>query len=305
MNNIKTLTVYLGSSGYARPVFQQSAIDLGRIIGKKKLNLVYGGMDAGLMGLLASEALKAGAHVTGIIPSRLKDIERELAGLSESIFVDDLWDRKKRMFQRADAIITLPGGYGTMDESLEVLYWADLGLHSKPLILVNIEGYWDPFIAYLRTLLDFNPRFLVVVDKIEAVPGALSEWVPPGGTISAPDHLPHFEDEITRATKDSIIIDKASVENTYYGVCALGLKQLDRHQRHIGFLNTGGQFDLLMEALNRAEAEKFLTSYCLKLFDIDADEKILREKLTHQQDVSINLHREKWGERRKFRKEDE
>ena len=143
MNSIETLTVYLGSSGHARPIFKNAAIELGRLIGESSKRLVYGGMDAGLMGLLAIAALEAGAHVTGIIPRKLKDSERILKNLSDTVMVEDLWDRKKRMFKQADAIISLPGGYGTLDESLEMLYWAALNLHNKPLVLVNIEGYWD------------------------------------------------------------------------------------------------------------------------------------------------------------------
>jgi uncharacterized protein (TIGR00730 family) len=299
MTAIQTLTVYLGSSGHARAVFQDAAAALGAQIGKAGMHLVYGGMDAGLMGGLARAALDAGADVTGIIPQKLKDSERVLVGLSQAIFVQDLWERKKRMFLKADAIISLPGGFGTMDESLEVLHWARLGLHDKPLVLVNIEGYWDRIISFLQTLPDFDARFLITVPDVESIAPALQNWAGVPKIEEDPEHLPHFEDEITRGTAEPIVIDRASVENTYFALCALGLKQLGRHTRPIGFLNTRGQFDDLLAWLETAAAEKFITAQCLKLYAVSDNTDDLLEKLRHQKTVSIDLHRDKWGERRK------
>ena len=294
MNDIQTLTVYLGSSGHARPVFKDSAKAFGALIGKGGYKLVYGGMDAGLMGLIALSALENGAHVTGIIPRKLKDSERILSNLSDTVMVEDLWDRKKRMFKQADAIISLPGGYGTADESLEMLYWAKLSLHNKPLVLVNVENYWKDLINYLKTLPDFDDRYLLVVDKVEDVIPALQNYqpLPP---VEDTDRYPHFEDEICRETEEPILIDKASVENSYYAICALGLKQLHKHKRAIGFLNTDGQFDGLLNWINTAAEEKFITQKCLELFNVDTDRETLRETLSHQQYVEVDLHGAKWG----------
>lgn len=294
LNNAKTLTVYLGSSGHARDIFQNSATKMGTLIGEAGMKLVYGGMDAGLMGRVAKAALEAGAHVTGIIPRKLKDSERILQNLSETVMVEDLWDRKKRMFKQADAIITLPGGYGTVDEALEVLYWGNLGLHNKPLVLVNIENYWDDLIAYLENLSDFDPRFLVIVDCIEDVIPAVENFKPPP-EVEAPDHYPHFEDEIARDTKEPILIDIASVENSYYAICALGLKQLHKHKRAIGFLNQDGEFDNFLKWINTAAKERFITKNCLKLFTVGTDEHELREELRNQDYIEIDLHEAKWG----------
>ncbi|MCB9983412.1 MAG: TIGR00730 family Rossman fold protein [Rhodospirillales bacterium] len=295
MNTIKTLTVYLGSSGHARPVFKDTASALGRLIAERGYNLVYGGMDAGLMGLLAKAALGDGAHVTGIIPRKLKDSERILGGLSETVMVEDLWDRKKRMFRIADAVVSLPGGFGTLDESLEMLYWAHLGLHAKPLVLVNIEGYWNDLIAYLHTLPDFDPRFLIIVERIEDIFAALENYEAPAEIIEEPDHYPHFEDEITRETQEPILIDVPSVENSYYAICALGLKQLHKHKRAIGFLNQNGEFDRLLKWINTAAEETFITKHCLELFSVGTEEAPLREALKHQEFVEIDLHNAKWG----------
>lgn len=294
MNNINLLTVYLGSSGHARPVFKEAAAQLGALIGQHKKHLVYGGMDAGLMGILAAAALKNGGHVTGIIPRKIKDSERILAGVNEMIMVEDLCDRKKQMFLMADAVIALPGGFGTLDESLEVLYWGGLGMHSKPLVLIDIEGYFTKLISYLKTLPDFDPRFLIVVDSVEDALPAL-ETFEPLPYVKVPQHLPHFEDEITRDTAMPLIVDRANIENTYFAVCALGLKQLGKHQRHIGFLNDDGQFDDLLAWFETAEKERFVTSHCMDLFDTDKNEVQLRTKLQAQPNVHIDLHVEKWG----------
>lgn len=294
MNTIKTLTVYLGSSGHARPVFKDAAAQLGTLIAAHKKHLVYGGMDAGLMGILAQNALNSGGKVTGIIPRKIKDSERILQGLSETILVEDLCDRKKDMFLMADAVLALPGGFGTLDESLEVLYWAGLGLHTKPLLLINIEGYWDTLITYIKTLPDFDKRFLIVVNQVEDALTALNTWHAPP-VVQTPRHLPHFEDEITRGTDEPIIIRRATIENTYFIICALGLKQLGKHNRAIGFYNPDGRFDDLLSWFESAEQETFITEKCLRLFDVETDEAALREKLNDQPTVHINLHEDKWG----------
>jgi len=293
--SFETLTVYLGSSGHARDTFQNSATQMGTIIGQSGKRLVYGGMDAGLMGRVALAALDAGAHVTGIIPRKLKDSERILTNLSETIMVEDLWDRKKRMFKMADAIIALPGGFGTADEALEVLYWANLGLHNIPLVLVNIENYWDDMITYLKTLPDFDARFLVVVKSPEDVIPALLSYKAPPKPIAESNRFPHFEDEIARDTNEPIVIDIPSVENSYYAICAIGLKQLHKHKRAIGFLNQNGEFDALLKWINTAAKERFITQHCLELFTVGTDEKTLREDLQNQEYVEIDLHEEKWG----------
>lgn len=293
-NNLQTLTVYLGSSGRAKSVFKDSARTLGETIGRAGKSLVYGGMDAGLMGILASSAIQSGAHVTGIIPKKIKDSERILPGLSETILVDDLWERKRRMFQRADAVLSLPGGFGTLDESLEVLYWGHLGLHNKPLVLINIENYWAPVIDYLQTLPDFDPRFLIVANDVKDVMTKLENWQAPEKPDSS-EHFPHFEDEISRDTDDPIIIDKATVENTYYLICALGLKQLGKHDRHIGILNTDGRFDQLIDWLNIAARETFITEKCLKLYNVAKTQSDLHTLLQSQEKILIDLHKDKWG----------
>ncbi len=295
MNNIQHVTVYLGSSGYARDIFKNAASELGAHIAQAEKHLIYGGMDAGLMGIIARTTLEAGGMVTGIIPEKIKDSERILPGLSETILVQELCDRKKKMFLAADAVIALPGGFGTLDESLELLYWGSRKLHKKPLVLVNIDGYWDDIIAYLKTLPDFNAAYLVVAESMQDVFPALESWNSPDFMLEYHDHYPHFEDEISRGTNQPIIVDRASLENSYMAVCALGLKQLGKHSRPIGFLNTDRQFEKLDKWFKRAAKETFITEKCLRLYDISADEENLTRMLDQQENVHIDLHIEKWG----------
>ncbi|MBX2834613.1 MAG: TIGR00730 family Rossman fold protein [Micavibrio sp.] len=297
--NINTITVYLGSSGYCRDIFKDSAKELGEAIAKAGKHLVYGGMDTGLMGIIARTAQEGGADVTGIIPMKLKDSERILHGLTETILVDELWDRKKRMFQMADATITLPGGFGTVDEAVEVLYWGALHLHSKPVVIVNIDGYWDDLIAYIRSLPDFNPQYLLVIDSVDAIFSTLDKWQAPEiiPSTKADKRFPHFEDEICRRTNEPIMLTEATIENTYYGICALGLRQLGKHDRGIGFLNTDGQFDRLKNWIKSAGIERFVTPKCLKLFAIEENEATLRQALKDNAGhIEIDLHRDKWGD---------
>ncbi len=289
------ITVYLGSGGKAPDIYRHQTIELATLLADHHKHIIYGGMNAGLMGLLAQTALRKGAAVTGIIPRKIQDSERILGGLTRTLLVEELCDRKRLMFEEADAIVAMPGGFGTLDETLEALYWGSQGLHSKPIILVNVDGYWDPIIAFLKTLPDFESRYLLVVNKAADVLAELDVW-DPLAPIQTPAHMPHFEDEITRFTDQPLVIDKATLENAYFAVCALGLKQLSKHQRAIGFLNDSGQFDLLLQWVKKAHADHFITDACITLFDTDANEETLWTKLRKQTFTTIDLHQDKWGE---------
>jgi predicted Rossmann-fold nucleotide-binding protein len=202
------------------------------------------------------------------------------------------------MFLKADAIIALPGGFGTLDESLEVLYWGHLKMHAKPLVLVNIENYWTPLIDYVRSLPDFDARYLIVVDKVEAIFPALDAWSFPEESLEIKDGFPHFEGDILRPTSDPIILHEASIQNSYHFITALGLKQLDKHQRPMGILNDKGQFDSFIEWLHSAADEHFITEKCLELYAVAKDKDTMDAALKNQKPVHIDLHREKWGDRR-------
>ncbi len=294
MDHIKNLTVYLGSSGRCRPIFKESAKNLGHLIGEKGKNLVYGGMDAGLMGIVANNALKSGSCVTGIIPKSLKDSERIHPSLCETILVPDLWERKLKMFKRADAIICLAGGFGTIDEMLEALYWANLGSHAKPVVIVNTMGYWNDFIEFINNLPDLSKNHLIIADSPEDVFEKLSKWKAPKITGN-PEFLPHFEEEILKNENEPLIFDSPTIKCGYMLATALGLKQLGKHNRHIGILNKDGQFDLLLKWIKTAQKEKFITDHCTELFSVDSDINELKHKLDAQQNIKIDLHHDKWG----------
>jgi len=150
MAKVSSLCVYCGSSDQVDQVYKDTAYELGRRLGERGIELVYGGGHVGLMGLAADGALAAGGRVTGIIPGHLHAREVSHTGLSELLVVDTMHERKQLMAERADAFAILPGGFGTLDEAFEIITWRQLRLHDKPIVLVDIEGYWAP----LSTLID-------------------------------------------------------------------------------------------------------------------------------------------------------
>ena len=150
MTGIRRLCVYCGSSDAVDDRYKQAARELGGRLAEAGVELVYGGGRVGLMGLLANAILSANGTVIGIIPRRLLDAEVAHRGVTELVVVDSMHDRKRLMAEKADAFAILPGGIGTLDEFFEIVSWKQLGLHDKPILLVDIDGYWVP----LRALLD-------------------------------------------------------------------------------------------------------------------------------------------------------
>jgi uncharacterized protein (TIGR00730 family) len=149
MNKIKTVCVYCGSSPGTNPRFSEAAAAFGKILGENGIRLVYGGGSLGLMGAVATAALDHGGSVTGIIPEFLNTRERMLSRVQELIVTPDMHERKRLMFERSDAFVALPGGVGTLEELVEQLTWQQLGRHSKPILLANIDGFWEPLLALL------------------------------------------------------------------------------------------------------------------------------------------------------------
>lgn len=294
MNNLRNITVYLGSSGRCRDIFKNTASELGALIGKHNKTLIYGGMDSGLMGIVANLALENGADVTGIIPKSLKDSERIHPNLTETILVPDLWERKRKMFERADAIINLAGGFGTIDEALEALHWAHIGSHAKPIVFINTENYWDEFISYIHMAPDLAKDHLIIADTPQDALEKINRWTPPVVT-GDPSLLPHYEEDILSNTHEPIIFQDHSIKSSYILATALGLKQLGRHNRHIGLLNDHGQFNALFQWIETAQKERFITDRCTLLFDVATDKKTLLEKMEQQQNITLDLHTEKWG----------
>jgi uncharacterized protein (TIGR00730 family) len=164
------LCVYCGSSVGTNPAYADSARSLGRAMASRGVDLVYGGGHIGLMGIVAGEVLAGGREVTGVITEHLVDREVAHHGLTELVVVADMRARKDAMFRRGDAFVALPGGLGTMEELFEVLCWRALGLHPKPVGLLNVEGYYDHLMAFLdRAMSDdfLREQHLVIDDDVD------------------------------------------------------------------------------------------------------------------------------------------
>ncbi|XP_060195825.1 cytokinin riboside 5'-monophosphate phosphoribohydrolase LOG8-like [Lycium barbarum] len=143
MGNFKKICVFCGSNSGYRKIFSDAALDLGTELVERKIDLVYGGGSIGLMGLVSQAVHDGGCNVLGIIPRALVSVEISGHAVGEVLVVADMHERKAEMARRADAFVALPGGYGTMEELLEVITWSQLGIHEKPVGLLNIDGYYD------------------------------------------------------------------------------------------------------------------------------------------------------------------
>ena len=153
---IHSVCVYCGSSQRVDEIYKYTARKVGGAIGSQKLRLIYGGGHVGLMGVLADAALAAGGEVTGIIPEHIRTHEMQHTGLTELIVVDNMHIRKDMMAEKADAFVALPGGFGTLDELFEILTWKQIGLHTKPIIIYNEHGFWDPLLVLIEHVVSKN-----------------------------------------------------------------------------------------------------------------------------------------------------
>ena len=156
MNQIKTVCVYCGSGPGTNPRFVESAQALGKIFAENRIRLVYGGGSVGLMGAIAKSALDHGGAVTGIIPDFLRARENALTRVQEMIVTPDMHERKRIMFERADAFVALPGGIGTLEELVEQLTWAQLGRHKKPILILDIKSFWQPLLVLLEHMREYG-----------------------------------------------------------------------------------------------------------------------------------------------------
>jgi uncharacterized protein (TIGR00730 family) len=179
MSMIRSICVYCGSSPGNDPVFVEAARKFGQILAQNGITLVYGGGSRGLMGALALSVHEHGGRVIGVIPEFLKVRERMFTGAQEIVVTHDMHERKRMMFERADAFVALPGGIGTLEELVEQLTWSQLGRHRKPILVANINGFWEPLVELLEHMkrsgfihsdLTFD---YAVVDRIEDIVPAI------------------------------------------------------------------------------------------------------------------------------------
>ena len=172
MNEIKTVCVYCGSGSGSNPRFVEAAIALGKVFAENNIRLVYGGGSVGLMGAVARSALDHGGSVTGIIPDFLRARENSLTRVQEMIVTPDMHERKRLMFERSDAFVALPGGVGTLEELVEQMTWQQLGRHSKPVLLANVDNFWEPLLAlltHMRANQFIRPALDIEILKAERV----------------------------------------------------------------------------------------------------------------------------------------
>jgi uncharacterized protein (TIGR00730 family) len=186
VRRIESVCVYCGSGKGINPAYALTARKLGKALAKDDIRLVYGGGSLGLMGEVAKATLGAGGKVTGIIPEFLGAREKMLKDVDELIVVEDMHVRKRLMFERSDAFVALPGGIGTLEELVEQLTWSQLGRHDKPIVVANIDGFWNPFLdllthmtgeTFIRPGLDV--RFIVVDSAEKIVPAILAAAAKP------------------------------------------------------------------------------------------------------------------------------
>jgi uncharacterized protein (TIGR00730 family) len=201
MSKIGKICVYCGSGPGTDPAFVEAARALGKILADNRIGLIYGGGSTGMMGEIAKSVLRHGGEVTGIIPEFLTTREHALRGTHNLIVTKDMHERKRKMFEMADAFVAMPGGVGTLEELVEQLTWVQLGRHRKPVLAANINSFWQPLCAlldhmkkleFIRSGLDFE---MLVADKIEDILPMLqkaADAVPEGAkqmTTAIPDQL--------------------------------------------------------------------------------------------------------------------
>lgn len=186
MARIHTLCVFCGSSNSVDQAHLDAADALGRMAAQRSVKLVFGGGKVGLMGALADGALVEGGQVVGVIPTILHDREVAHDGVDELVVVETMHHRKMHMYNLSDGFCILPGGLGTLDEAFEIITWKQLRLHDKPIVLVDLDGYWGPLIELLEHqgtngfLYGGYNHLVTVVDRIEAVFDHLAESPAPG-----------------------------------------------------------------------------------------------------------------------------
>lgn len=172
-----SVCVYCGSRDGADPAFAIAAEHLGTLLAEMGWRLVYGAGDVGLMGRVARSAQAGGAETFGVIPQHLVAREVGKRDLSSFVVTETMHERKKVMFMNADAVVILPGGAGTLDEFFEVLTWRQLGLHDKPILVLNIGGFWDPLVSLVGHVVDSGFAAPALLSQVEVVPDVAAAGV--------------------------------------------------------------------------------------------------------------------------------
>lgn len=189
MNKINSITVFCGSSSGNDAIFCNAAENFGKLLADKKIHLIYGGASIGVMGACADAVLKSGGEVTGIIPTFLSTKEIAHHGLTKLIHVASMHERKALMHQMADGFVVLPGGIGTLEEFFEILTWAQLGLHQKPIAILNVQNYFNHLIEFIDQMVEkgflkmHHKNLIIVVEDAEVLLQKMTAYVAPKSDI--------------------------------------------------------------------------------------------------------------------------
>lgn len=182
---IKRLTVFCGSSFGTDKIYEEQAYELGKQLASQKIGLVYGGAITGLMGTVANGVMENNGEVIGVLPHFLQGKEIAHNHLTELILVETMHERKTKMNELSDGVIVLPGGYGTLEEFFEMITWAQLGLHQKPIAILNINGFYDDLLQMIQTMVDkgflkeINQKMLIVDKNIESLLNKIKNYEAP------------------------------------------------------------------------------------------------------------------------------
>ncbi|WP_281636641.1 TIGR00730 family Rossman fold protein [Flavobacterium marginilacus] len=182
---MKRITVFCGSSSGTEEIYTSQAALLGQKLAKRNIELVYGGAKVGLMGAVADGVLNAGGKAIGVLPNFLRSKEIAHPALTKLILVDTMHERKTKMNDLCDGVIALPGGFGTLDELFEMLTWGQLGLHKKPIAILNVDGYFDALIVFVHTmkekglLKEVNQQMLLISSDIDDLLEKMENYTAP------------------------------------------------------------------------------------------------------------------------------
>ncbi|MFB9110518.1 TIGR00730 family Rossman fold protein [Flavobacterium gyeonganense] len=182
---MRRITVFCGSSFGTEEIYSEQAVLLGETLAKQNIELVYGGANVGLMGAVADGVLNNGGKAIGVLPDFLRSKEIAHLGLTELILVESMHERKTKMNDLCDGVIALPGGFGTLEELFEMLTWAQLGLHKKPIAILNINGFYDSLIQLIENMVskgllkDVNQQMLLVSDNIDDLLNKMKNYKAP------------------------------------------------------------------------------------------------------------------------------
>ena len=194
MTGIRAICLYCASSSGGKPVFREAAARFGALLAERGLSLIYGGGHVGLMGVTADAVLAAGGKVVGVIPRFLVDIEVEHRGITDLVIVGSMHERKQKMFELADGFVVFPGGLGTLDEAIEIITWKQLRLHDKPIVLLDLDGYWGTFLKLIDDAVAMGfakpavKDLFTVVKTVDEILPALSQ-VPRDRVPAAPSRI--------------------------------------------------------------------------------------------------------------------